>query len=179
MWTTRQLASALTLTAQRIGQLEKSGIIPKRTAAGHDPFKAVPAYLRFFSRRLTGTSLDAARVAKYQIDTALQKLRYRREEGDLVERQAVYEQAFSCWHGARDILLGFPDRLAGLVSAETDQLKNHAVLAREIHQLLEDLSHDPTIAKACAQAEPTTTQTREGQSRNGGRRAARRQPLAH
>ncbi len=53
-WSTAQLAAALNLTVQRVGQLCKTGILPQPVQGKHDPFKAVPAYIRFISQRVAG-----------------------------------------------------------------------------------------------------------------------------
>ena len=85
-WSRQQLATALNVTPGRISQLCKSGMLPQPTEGKHDPFTAVPAYIAFISRQLTGTDLKSARVAKYQIETALRELELKEKSGQLVDR---------------------------------------------------------------------------------------------
>lgn len=45
---------------------------------------------------------------------------------------------------ARDKLFNNQDRVAGILAAETDQAKIHALLTKEIHHILTELSHANT-----------------------------------
>ena len=66
-WSTKQLCSALQLSQQRISQLCKGGVVPQPEDGTHDPFKAIPAYIRFISQRVAGGDLKGARIAKYAL----------------------------------------------------------------------------------------------------------------
>src|SRR6476620_8013202 len=94
-WSTAQLAVALNITVQRVGQLCKSGLLPKPTQGKHDPFKAIPAYIRFINERVAGGDLKGARIAKYAVETALRELDLRQRSGELVLRAAVEREFFS------------------------------------------------------------------------------------
>lgn len=138
-WRNKQLAAALKLTDQRIGQLVKTGILP-RPQGGHDPFLAVPAYLRFLEQRLTGSDLKAARVAKYAVETALKELEYKQKAGELVSSEAVKKEWFSISREVRDNFQNLPARTAGLVASERDQQRCHDILADEVRKILEGLT---------------------------------------
>ncbi len=59
-WSNNQLAAALMIRPQRITQLVKTGVLPTSPQGKHDPFLAVPAYISFLGRRLTGGDLKSA-----------------------------------------------------------------------------------------------------------------------
>ncbi len=57
----------------------------------------------------------------------------------MVDRESVEREAFRVARVVRDAMLSLPDRLAALVTAETDQAKNHAILTKEIMAALKGL----------------------------------------
>ena len=69
-----------------------------------------------------------------------EKLSFEREEGSLVEAAKVKIAAFNAARRARDRLLNIPDRVAGLLAAETLERKCHAILMQEIRAVCEELS---------------------------------------
>ena len=68
------------------------------------------------------------------------KLEYEKATGVLIERAQVEKEAFRTGRMIRDTLLGLPDRLAGVLASETDEKQIHALLTKELHQVLEPLS---------------------------------------
>jgi hypothetical protein len=128
-WSNQQLAAALNLTVQRVGQLCKTGILPQPVQGKHDPFKAIPAYIRFISTRVAGGDLKGARIAKYAVETALRELELKQRSGELVERSAVEGEFFSIARTVRDNFQNLPARTAGLVCAERNQQRCYDILA--------------------------------------------------
>ena len=61
----------------------------------------------------------------------------RREK--LVERGMMEKEAFARARQVRDGLLNIPDRIAGILAAEPDQARIHAMLTKELQQCLEGL----------------------------------------
>ena len=58
----------------------------------------------------------------------------------LIEKAQVEKEAFRTGRMIRDTLMGLPDRLAGVIASEPEQKKIHALLTKELHQVLEPLS---------------------------------------
>ena len=139
-WSNAQLAAALNLTVQRVGQLCKSGLLPMPVQGKHDPFKAVPAYISFISQRVAGGDLKGARIAKYAVETALRELELKQKSGELVNRAAVEGEFFSLARNVRDNFQNLPSRTAGLVAAERNQQRCYDILATEVQQILEGLT---------------------------------------
>lgn len=138
-WNAKQLAEALGLTTQRIGQLVKEEVIPKPTKQGHDPMTAIPAYLRFLKQSLTGKDLDAARIAKYEIETELRRLELRRREGELIAVTACANIWERVAVAIRSKLLALPTKFAPLVTGREPR-ECAAILQRGVHEALTELS---------------------------------------
>jgi phage terminase Nu1 subunit (DNA packaging protein) len=72
----------------------------------------------------------------------LAELELEQREGKLVEADVVQREAFKAARQVRDALLNLPDRVAGVLAAETNQFKVHQMLTKEIRRALEDLKFD-------------------------------------
>jgi hypothetical protein len=56
--------------------------------------------------------------------------------GQLYEKKAMDHAMFERGRTVRDALLPIPDRVAGIIAAEMDQTKVHAIRYKELHQAL-------------------------------------------
>ena len=86
----------------------------------------------------TGSFADA-QAEKERYKAKLAKLEYEEKIGKLVDRENVEREAFRVARVVRDAMLSIPDRLAALVTAETDQAKNHTLMTKEIMAALKGL----------------------------------------
>ena len=68
---------------------------------------------------------------------------FRRGEASIMEERAAAKSGGFSEKPLRDSLLNIPDRLAGMLAAESDAQKIHAMLATEIRQALEELTGGP------------------------------------
>ena len=80
---------------------------------------------------------EQAKKEYYKAEIA--RLEYEEKIGKLVEVEKVEKEAFRIGRLVRDAVLSVPDRLAGLLAAETDQHKVHTMIMRELSRALEDL----------------------------------------
>jgi hypothetical protein len=122
-------------------------------------FVAVPKYIDFLGRRLTGGDLKSARIAKYAVETAIKELEYKQKTGELVERAAVNAERFKTGREVREGCDNLAPRLAGLVAAESDQHKCFELIKQEVHQVLEALcdqatTNHPTRPRPAARRDP-------------------------
>jgi hypothetical protein len=88
-------------------------------------------------------SFSKARARKETALAGLRELQLKKETGELVLRSAVEAAQFRVARQIRGSFLNVPDRLAGLLAAETDQYRIHAILTKEILQVLEGLAGGP------------------------------------
>jgi len=79
-----------------------------------------------------------ARHTKYKAELA--KLKLEEEQGQLVRRADVENQAYECAHKTRGRILGVVDRLSGILAAETDEIKIREILDKELRAALEELA---------------------------------------
>ena len=94
------------------------------------------------SVRVTGDkTLAAAQIRKENALAELRELELGRKKGELIERVKVEADAFRIGRTVRDALLALPDRLSGVLAAESSQQKIHALLTKEFRQCLEALSN--------------------------------------
>jgi len=133
----KEMAHWLSLGDRRVRDLTTMKVLTM-TPKGYDLSKAVPAYITFLRAKTGSVSDERARLLKSQADMSELKVQHR--QGELVTRESVEAATFTAIRAARDRLFNIPDRVAGLLAAETDQHKIHAMLTKEIHQMLEDLS---------------------------------------
>jgi phage terminase Nu1 subunit (DNA packaging protein) len=83
-----------------------------------------------------------ARAKHEQFKMRLAELELEQREGKLVEADVVQRESFKAARQVRDALLNLPDRVAGVLAAETNQFKVHQMLTKEIRRALEDLKFD-------------------------------------
>ncbi len=72
----------------------------------------------------------------------LAELEFLERVGSVVDKEKGEAEHFRIGRLVRDSLLTIPDRLSGVLAAETDQRKIHAILMNEIRQALEALAGD-------------------------------------
>lgn len=86
------------------------------------------------------TTLAEAKLREHNVRIEREEFKLAKLKGEYVPRAKVDKYLFESGRQIRDAILGIPDRLAGIVTAETDQHKNHAVLTQELRRALESLS---------------------------------------
>jgi len=92
-----------------------------------------------------GTSkltLSEAQTWQARYKAALLKIEYEEKSKKLVDTASVKKVAFEKARQIRDALLNIPDRLAPIVSVESEKEVIHKILLDEIQQTLEALSDD-------------------------------------
>lgn len=70
----------------------------------------------------------------------LVRLEFDERIGKLTRTDLIEQEAFRIGRQVRDAMLNIPDRLAGVLAAETDQRNIHNILTKEIRQALEALT---------------------------------------
>lgn len=135
-----ELAYVLSLSETRTSELVSNGTLPKPLARGKfDLSASVRAYLSFLRSQTKGTlAEEKTRLTRAKADREELNLRVRGLE--LIEVSTVKQRTFEIARNVRDGVLSVPDRIAGIVAAETDQAKVHALLVKELHQALEALT---------------------------------------
>ncbi|BBO75780.1 hypothetical protein DSCW_31970 [Desulfosarcina widdelii] len=81
-----------------------------------------------------------SRALNEHYKAALKKLEYDAKSGDLIPRSEVEKDAFECARTTRDAMLNIPNRLAAVLSAESDQKKVETILRVEIRNALTALA---------------------------------------
>ena len=82
-------------------------------------------------------SFNEARRRNEWIKAAKSKLELDLMQGDLVKADVVKSQAAECARLVKSTLISIPDRLAGLLAAESDQNKIKAMLKAELRNAME------------------------------------------
>ena len=132
------LARRLNVSRQRVSQLKQAGKL-KRRGNGLD----VKQSERMHAERLAAQQTSPSRQIRDHYEAKTAKFNYERLLGEWVEIADVQRDAFRIGRQIRDGLLGFPDRLAAMMAAETDERKVHALLDKEVRLLLTHLQTDP------------------------------------
>ena len=138
------LATRLSVSTKSVSDWVRKGCPHTRTTCGVYVFslrKVQQWRAENLSSRLSpSNTLSEARRRKETALAELRELDVRVRRGTLVERAAVEKRVFANIRASRDLLQNIPDRLAGVLAAETDQARIHALLTQEIRQALEALS---------------------------------------
>ena len=138
------LATRLSVSTKSVSDWVRKGCPHTRTTRGGYVFRLrqVQAWraANLSSPLSPSNTLSEARRRKETALAELRELDVRVRKGELVERAAVEKRFFAMVRTSRDLLQNIPDRLAGVLAAETDQARIHALLTQEIRQALEALS---------------------------------------
>jgi phage terminase Nu1 subunit (DNA packaging protein) len=93
------------------------------------------------TRALLSPSYSHARARKETALAGLRELQLRQRQGELVEKEAVTKQEFATGRRVRDNLENIPARVSGPCVGK-DQREIFEIMAREIRQCLEGLTHE-------------------------------------
>lgn len=83
---------------------------------------------------------SAARLQHYK--AAMAEIEYQTEIGALVKKDEMDREIFKFHRIIRDQFLNVPDRLAAVLAAETEQVKIHAIMTKEIRRVLSALAEE-------------------------------------
>ena len=139
VWTTKQAARALLISTRRMNQLVKDGILSRAHPGRFDPSAIVPEFLKFKAATTEETTLLEQKIRWSRARASREEMELKVRTGELIETQQVERDAFRVARVVRDAMLSLPDRLAALVTAETDQAKNHTLMTKEIMAALKGL----------------------------------------
>lgn len=98
-----------------------------------------PGALQARDESLRGQLLES-KLRQQLADTELRELDAAKRRGELVAVADVRQVGFRRYRSMRDKLLTIPDRLAAQLAAERDPVMVHAAIAREVKQVLDELS---------------------------------------
>lgn len=93
--------------------------------------------LRMIMTRGECLSEEKKRLTKIKADLA--DLKFRKEQGELIEKKKVEKEAFELARQIRNNLESIPSRVSALLAAESDEKKVKEILINEIYQALEAL----------------------------------------
>ena len=91
-------------------------------------------------RGVQGPSINQSRTILEAYRAKMAKVDYDEKVGTLVLADTVKRQAFASAREARDRLMNIPDRVAGLVAAESNERACHEILMKEIRAVCDELS---------------------------------------
>jgi phage terminase Nu1 subunit (DNA packaging protein) len=132
----QELAGWLTLSARRIRELTRAGVLHKDKQ--YSLRASVRSYIQFLRSEPGSLTAERERLTKFQADMA--EVKFQEQIGELVRRDAVEKAVFASNRRVRTELQNIPSRTSGILAAETNQQTIHAIMAKEIHQSLESLS---------------------------------------
>lgn len=143
--TTKDLAQIYGCSVQYIGELVKSGVLPKPIKQNcHDIVKACQKIIENIREQHSGEKSDidaeTLRLTKARADKA--DLEVRELKRELVPYKDVQNAAFEKARMVRDQFMNIPSRLSPILAAEKEAKKVNEMLDKEIRQILEALSGD-------------------------------------
>lgn len=139
-WSNGELAEVFGISAQRLGELCRQGVVPRPENGLHDPKIAVAVYVRHLKKKDEGSSKAGEEVRKIQLENEMRKIRLQKIAGELVPVDRVQKDWFEFSRRVRDGLLNLPSRLSGVFAAESNQEKIFDSFTKEIHVVLTELS---------------------------------------
>ena len=143
--TTKDLALIYGCSVQYIGEMVKNKDLPTPIKQNqHDIIKACKAMLEQASAEAVDSQLNIAaeklRLTKAQARKA--EIEVAEMMKALLPAKDVRDAAFEKGRMLRDQLLNIPARVAPIIAAEHDPKKTHAILEKEIRQVLETIAGD-------------------------------------
>jgi hypothetical protein len=87
-----------------------------------------------------GVSFHNARAAREIYEARLKKLSFEQKQGNLLPRAEVEAATQNIFQVFREAMLNVPNRVAGLLAAESDPLKVHELLESEIRAALQEFA---------------------------------------
>lgn len=91
-------------------------------------------------RGVQGPTINQSRTILEEYRAKMAQADYEEKIGTLVLGDTVKKQAFASAREARDRLMNIPDRVAGLVAAESSERACHEILMQEIRAVCDELS---------------------------------------
>ena len=88
------------------------------------------------------SEFSRARAMKESIDVKLKGLKLKTMMGELIPSADVAKQAFEDGRKIRNAMQSIPDRIAPILTAETDVTRTHTILMEEINRTLEGLARE-------------------------------------
>lgn len=158
-WTAAELATVLTISVQRVNQLEKLGVLPKRVHSRYAAKESVTGYIRFIQKETKTHSREAQMVRKLELQNEAQEIKLKQQSGELIRVDEAERAWQSRGRKIRDMLENVPDRLSGPLAAESNQDKVHALLKSELRVVLMELAGGQQGTMQSGPAEEVVTST--------------------
>jgi len=157
----KQICEKYNISEPYLDDLESQGhlgdaVIRKGRAVWYDPDKVETLLLKFVkdnpSSKLANTvgehedededgmSMIQAKKLEQVMKAKLAQLKFEKESGRLVEKQAVYRELFAIGKSIRDALLAVPDRCVDDALAARSRREAHEIMTAEIAKALEGLT---------------------------------------
>ncbi|MFP5248616.1 MAG: hypothetical protein ACLGP3_02170 [Acidobacteriota bacterium] len=134
-----QAAAREYLASRDVGRGQRRANEAASDGDGAAPPVAVPD-----DEQIESYQKSAARLQHYK--AALAEIEFQIQTGTLVRKDEFEREVFKFHRNLRDQLLNVPDRTAALLAAETEQVKVHAILTREIRRVLSALADEAETA---------------------------------
>jgi hypothetical protein len=140
--TQRELMAALQISASGLEKMINLGC-PYRVVRHRRQFdlEQVQTWRKENITPKPGPELAEGRLRLQHLRNEEREFKLALLKGEYVLKSKVDTYMFETGRQIRDAVLGVPDRLAGIMAAETDQHKIHALLTQEFLRALESLSH--------------------------------------
>jgi phage terminase Nu1 subunit (DNA packaging protein) len=141
----RQLSKIMQVTQVTLRDWISKGMPAQRTDRGYlcNPDEVFKWRERFLAeKKQNSEGYEQARTERMIWLAKQAELNYKKQEGLLVDAEAVRQAAFEKARQVRDSLLNIPARISPILAAERDTKKVNEILTNEIRQCLENLSND-------------------------------------
>jgi len=153
--TAETLAKLFELTERRVQQLASDGIIPRAGRGAYPLMDSVRGYLRYLKERAEGRSagndLDAAKLARLELDVRLAQVELAKAEGEVIPVADHLEVLGRIVDGFRTKLVSLEGSWGPRVVGITSPAEGAAVVGAMVREAIEDLRsiaddlelHDP------------------------------------
>lgn len=145
---TIELASALGLTVQRLGQFARDGLMERSQKNTFVLGPSIQAYIKFVKGERSnsiGLSLNDNKSRLYSARATLAQLEADRKAGLLIPAPDVEKTWTEALVRVRQRLLAMPSKAAPMLAVEDDVAECHALLEKFIHEALDELSNTDVV----------------------------------
>lgn len=137
------IAKLLDLSARRVQQLSKEGVIPKAERGRYELVPAVRGYINYLRERSLNpnvVSFEEVRAKKLSAEAELTVIELQEKKGELVRTEDVIESWMEIIGACKSRMLSIPAKLAPIVAVESMPAVCKTIIEEQIDEALFELS---------------------------------------
>lgn len=141
-----EIAQMIGITPRRVQQLVKDGVLKKVGRGKYDTVDTIQRYISYQieleRKAYNDEDMKIAEAKRIQevAEAKLKVIKLKKEEGALIERDAVERQMANLVHNAKSKLLGIPVKITPRIAGKKDRRVIKKIIEGAIYEALSELA---------------------------------------